>query len=77
MDLYVHCKDLYEHTIRKMMSYDSLSHMNSFFTIESVSTGIKKLAPRKGRDLQCIKVEMLIWKGKKAHEWISYMFNHG
>ena len=73
----MHCKNLYELFLtRKMMCYGPLSQMFSFFTIEDICIGLKKLASRKANDLQCIKAEILKWAGKEAHVWISYMFNY-
>ena len=65
----MHCKNLYELSLpRKMMCYGSLSHMSPFFTIKDIFLGLKKSASRKASDLQCIKVEMLKWTGKEAHD---------
>ena len=56
MYLFVHYKNLYEHSnVGKMMSYGSLSHMSSFFMIEDVRTGPKRLASPIVIDLQCTK----------------------
>ena len=56
LDLSMHCKNLNELSIAKMMmSCGSLSHISPFFTIENVCIGLTKLASRKARDLQCIK----------------------
>ena len=50
--------------------------MFCFFTIENTWTGLEKLASQKASDLQCIKVEMLKWMGKRALAWTNDMFNH-
>ena len=65
----MHCKNLYELSLaEKMMCYGSLAHMSPFFTSDDICIELKKLASRKASDLQCIKVEMLKWMRKEAHE---------
>ena len=75
-DMYKHCKNLYEQPIVDKMECDSsLQPTSSFFTIEDVHRGLKKLATRKAGDLQGVKAEMLKWTREKTRYWICDMFN--
>ena len=75
-DMYAHCKALYSqqepHTMPKP---ENLSTTPTFFTLEDITRGLKKMATRKAGDLQGFKSEMLKWAGKAAQEWICLMFN--
>ena len=76
IDMYMHCKNLYEQpNVKKMPCYGSFPCTPSFFTIEDVCKGIKKLATRKASDLQGIKAEMLKWTSEDTRVWICDMFN--
>ena len=77
LNLAMHYKNFYELSlVRMMMCYGSLSHMYPFFRIEDICIGLQKLPSWKACDLQCVKAEMLKWKLKEAHAWISDIFNH-
>ena len=55
-DMYKHCKNLYEQSnVDKMECDISLRSTPSFFTIQDVHHGLKKLATRKAGDLQGVK----------------------
>ncbi|MCO5568058.1 hypothetical protein L7F22_021753 [Adiantum nelumboides] len=74
--MYMHCKNLYEQpNVGKMPCHGSLLCIPSFFTVEDVRGGLKKLATRKAGDLQGFKSEMLKWTKEETHSWIYDMFN--
>jgi len=76
VDMYAHCKMLYEQAdANQMPCIGSLPDKPSFFTVGDVNAGLGKLASNKAGDLQGMKVEMLKWMPKDAHAWISEMFN--
>ncbi|MCO5601437.1 hypothetical protein L7F22_055559 [Adiantum nelumboides] len=74
--MYMHCKNLYEQpNVGKMLCHDSLLCIPSFFTVEDVRGGLKKMVTRKAGDFQSFKSEMLKWTKEETHSWICDMFN--
>ena len=67
MDMSLNYKNLYELTIvKKLMCYDSLSHIPLFFTIEDVCIWLKKISLSKGKRFS-MYAEILKWTRKEAH----------